>query len=561
MSAMSFEPPDLPDYSALPSWSPQPARRGRPTLGGIGTAALLLAMVVVAALALVSVTPRAAKPALTGARPSGADVVILGGQTAAWDPARIGDAASAETLAQVWEGLTAFDAQAHVQPALAQSWDLADGGRKLTFQLRPGITFSDGSPITADDVVRSWLRVIDPATPSPLSGLLGDVVNARDYMAGKATASEVGIKADGGSVVVTFERPASWFPAAAASPTLAIVPAGLPASASTPVLPDGLVVSGAYLPSAQTDTSLTLRANPRYWAGAPAIGTIALTTDLGGRSPVEVFQAGDIDFTPLSSSDASWIRYDRELGPQLRRAEDFSVTYYGFDTTTKPFSDPLVRQAFAAAVDWHRLVTLDDDTTVPATSLVPAGIAGRGSQDFSPVHDPDKARTLLAQAGYPGGAGFPTVALVTSGTPYDQAVVDELKRTLGVNVELQEMPFDDYSARLDTHPPQMWALDWIADYPHPQDFLGLLLGSGSPSNVGHWSDPAFDAALAAAAATDDPAAQEAAYTTAQRIVQDQAPVIPLRYGESWDLARAGLLGAGRSGVGIVRYAGLAWDKP
>ena len=195
------------------------------------------------------------------------------------------------------------------------------------------------------------------------------------------------------------------------------------------------------------------------------------------------------------------MRYDRELGPQLRRSEDFSVAYYGFDTTSKPFSDPLVRQAFAAAVDWHRLVTLDDDTAEPATSLVPAGIAGRGSQDFSPVHDPDKARALLAQAGYAGGAGFPTVALVTSGTPYDQAVVDELKRTLGVTLELQQMPFGDYSARLDSDPPQMWALDWIADYPDPQDFLGLLLGSGSPNNVGHWSDPAFDAALAEAAAT------------------------------------------------------------
>ena len=112
--------------------------------------------------------------------------MVVGGQPAAWDPARISDAASAETLAQVWEGLTTFDAQAQVQPALAQGWELSDGGLKLTFHLRPGITFSDGSPITADDVVNSWLRIIDPSTPSPLSGLLGDVVKARDYQAGKA---------------------------------------------------------------------------------------------------------------------------------------------------------------------------------------------------------------------------------------------------------------------------------------------------------------------------------------------------------------------------------------
>ena len=98
-------------------------------------------------------------------------------------------------------------------------------------------------------MVASWLRVIDPVDPSPLSGLLTDVTGAAEYLAGQASADEVGIQAVGDTVVVDFDRPASWFPAAAASPTLAIVPASLPAAAAGPVLPDGLVVSGAYLPS------------------------------------------------------------------------------------------------------------------------------------------------------------------------------------------------------------------------------------------------------------------------------------------------------------------------
>jgi oligopeptide transport system substrate-binding protein len=234
------------------------------------------------------------------------------------------------------------------------------------------------------------------------------------------------------------------------------------------------------------------------------------------------------------------------------------VEYFGFDTTRAPFDDPLVRQAFAWAIDWDAIVRLADATAVPATSMVPPGIAGRGDGDFSPTYDPDAARAALAQAGYPGGAGFPHVTLVTSGSVYEDAVLAGIQKELGISLTAEEMPFGEYSARLDTDTPQMWSLGWSADYPHPNDFLGLLLETGSPSNAGGWSNTAFDDALDAAAATGDAAEQESHYVDAQRIVQDQVPVIPLRYGETWALSKDGLLGASQSGVGIVRYAGLDW---
>jgi ABC-type oligopeptide transport system substrate-binding subunit len=120
------------------------------------------------------------------------------------------------------------------------------------------------------------------------------------------------------------------------------------------------------------------------------------------------------------------------------------------------------------------------------------------------------------------------------------------------------MPFPEFTRRLDDDPPAMWQLGWAADFPHPYDFLGLLLETGSSNNSGGWSDPAFDAALDAAAASDDPAVQTAHYQEAQRIVADQVPIIPLEYPEDWALSRTGLLGAGDPGLGIIRYAGLGW---
>jgi ABC-type transport system substrate-binding protein len=507
-------------------------------------------------------SPRPRNGVPTGRPPAiprdGTSARLVGAAPRTWDPAYAPDAATAATLAQVYEGLTAFDTESRVQPALASDWTVEDGGRRIVFQLRPDIRFSDDTPITSTDVVESWLRLIDPEAPGPLASLLSDVDGAIQYARGEVAREDVGLQADGDRVIVEFRRPAAYFVAVTASPSLAVLPAASAEGRVGAELPRDMVVSGAYVPVAQDEDSITLDPNVAYWAGPPHIARIEVVTDTQGRSAVALFEAGEVDWTNIGNFDASWIAYDPVLGPQLRRADSFSVEYYGFDTTRPPFDDASVRRAFSQAVDWDRAVLLAVDSE-PATSLIPAGIPGRSEEDFTPVHDPDAARAALAEAGYPEGEGFPPVTLTSEGMAYDQAIAQELRDELGVEVDLEIRPFDEYTTLLDTDPPQFWGLTWIADYPAPQDFLGLLLESGSSSNEGRWSDAAFDAALEAAAATDDPAEQAEHYAEAQTIVRDQAPVIPVAYGETWALSRDGLLGAGESGVGFVRYAGMSWE--
>jgi oligopeptide transport system substrate-binding protein len=122
------------------------------------------------------------------------------------------------------------------------------------------------------------------------------------------------------------------------------------------------------------------------------------------------------------------------------------------------------------------------------------------------------------------------------------------------------MDFGPYFGLLASDPPAMWSLGWSADYPGPNDFLGLLLGTGESNNYGHWSSSDFDAAIADAGAATTPAAAAAAFAKAETVVQDQAPVIPIGYGSGWALSRSGLLGAADSGLGFIRLAGLAWAK-
>ena len=495
-------------------------------------------------------------PTSTGAA-NGA-VTILGSAPETLDPAVQGDLGSAQVTAQLFETLTAFDASLTVQPALASGWVSTDGGRTITFTLRPNLKFSDGSALTAGDVVRSWLRLLDPAHPSPLASLLDEIHGARAYLGGQSSdPSSVGLKADGNTIVVTFDNPATDFPALVSGPSFGVVPPSIDKPAT--LTPGSFVGSGAYVLAKQTGSELTLTANKNYWAGPPPIATIHLLTTINGQSPVEAFEAGTLDYTPIDPSDASWVGYDSTLGPQLRSVPSLSVTYYGFDVRQKPFDDPRVRQAFASAVNWTRIVDLASSGSLsPATSMVPPGIPGRSSTDFLPAYDPTAAQAELAAAGYPAGAGFPTVNLVSTDTGFDAAILADLQRNLGITIKYETLGFDDYFTRLASEPPAFWTLSWVADYPGSNDFLGLLLGSGSTNNYGHWTSPAFDAAIAQATAAGDPAAATAAFDAAQAVVQHDVPVIPVAYGTGFALSRAALLGASDNGLGILRFASLAW---
>jgi oligopeptide transport system substrate-binding protein len=482
------------------------------------------------------------------------DARISSAEPYTWDPAQAPDVGTARVLAQVFEGLTAFDANSNAQPALAESWSVSDDGREITFQLRPGLVYSDGEPILAQDVVDSWLALLDPARPSPLATLLGDITGANEYLIGAGSRDDVGLRATtDATLLVELRRPATYFIAVTASPSLGVVP---PSQLGRLDTSPPTVVSGAYLPEISGSGVIHLTGNPNYWAGLPALDEIDVVTDLDGQNPTDAFTDGSLDYVGVSDADAPWVKYDRDLGPQLRSTDELTITYYGFTTTIAPFDDPDVRLAFAQAVDWQRIVTLGGG--VPATSMIPAGIAGRDDANHQPAYDPENARALLAAAGYPGGAGLPPITLTTYGVGFEQTVVDEIERNLGVKVAIEAIDFS--SDQIETHDkPQIWTLSWIADYPHPHDFLGLLLQTGSTSNKGLWSNPDYDALLDLAGAEADVDEQERIYAEAQDILAVEAPVVPVAYDRSFALSRTGLLGALESGVGFIRYAGLAWE--
>jgi ABC-type oligopeptide transport system substrate-binding subunit len=524
--------------------APQPPRR-------------LIALLFVLGLALVIGANVGSAPAVHGQTDVG--LRVLGSAPLGWDPAQIGDTTSAAVVAQVFDGLTVLDPSNNVQPALATSWKVSDDGRHIDFTLRTAIKYSDGAPITAQDFVDSWFRLLDPRQPSPLVSLLSDVAGATDYLAGRVDRGSVGLRAEGEHVLVDLARPASYFVSVTSSPSLAVVPPSMFDAFHGATMPANPVVSGAYRPTSLTDSALRLEANANYWAGAPALGAVEVVLDTNGQDPIDLFEAGQLDYTPLTSFEAAWARFDRGLGPQLRQTADLDIQFYGFDTRRPPFNDKRVRLAFAKAVDWDRIVALGDGN--PAHSMVPPGMPNFDSTDYRPTYDPAAARDLLAQAGFEGGAGFPEVALVSIGFGYEPAVAAELERELGIKVDVEFYDFADLLGRQQSgEHAGFWNQVWSADYPHQHDYLGLLLETGSASNDGGWSNAAYDAEIAAAAAASDPTVQRQHYAAAQAILRDEAPVVPVEAFQGWALSRNGLLGALPDGAGIMRYSGISWSS-
>jgi oligopeptide transport system substrate-binding protein len=517
----------------------------------------LTAAALVATVALVSLSPAGGVPA---ARAAGHTLTMVISGPNDLDPATASDAASSAVIAQLFECLVYLDSTGAPQPALASKWEASSDGLQVTFTMRDGLAFSDGSPLTADDVVRSWLRALDPAHAGGLKSLLYGVVGAQAYGSGSGEKGGVGISASGNQVIMHLVHPDASLPAIIAVPTFAIVPKSIDSSGA---LDPGaaFVGSGGYTLASRDTSHAVLQGNPHYWAGPPAIPDVTLSFVL--EKPAETALANnEVDWVPVASRDVPWMEYDGTLGPELREWSDMSTLYYGFDTTKAPFNDARVRKAFASAVDWNRIVTTSGGGAwTAATSLVPPGIPGRSETDFLPAYDPAGAKQLLADAGYADPAAFPALTLVTSGGSFDEHIVEQLRDALGITVKLEFWDFQVLSARLGTADgPAFWSMMWIADYPSPYDFLGILLGSGQPWNQGHWSNAAFDAAIARATSSTDQAAATQAYDEAQAIVRDDVPVIPVAYPSEAALSRTGLLGAEPNGTGIFLIAHMAWAE-
>jgi oligopeptide transport system substrate-binding protein len=470
-------------------------------------------------------------------RPAGVDLIILNGaEPQSLDPAVISGQIEGRLCTALFEGLTRRNAAGELVPGVAERWEVSADGLTYTFHLRPNARWSNGDPVTAHDFAYSWRRVLEPETAAVYAEILFFIRNAEAYQTGKIQDfSQVGIRAlDDLTLRVDLAAPAAYFPDVVAFTTY------LPVHRPTVerygdrwTRPGRMVSNGAYqLRAWKINDRVELEANPHYW-NAPAVrsrridalavtkATTALNLYLTGQADV-LLDKGLIP--PLLAGELR----DR---PDLHRFTFLATYFYRFNTTRKPFDDPRVRRALTAAIDREsivRRITRGGET--PATAFTPPGIPG-----YTPPpgtgYDPELARRLLAEAGFPGGRGFPRASILYNKTELNEQIAVEIqgmwRRELGIEVELQNQEWATYLKSLDNLEYDIARSSWVGDYNDPNTFLDCFV-SGRGNNRTGWSHPHYDALLAQANRTANPSARMKLLQEAETIlIAQENPIAPI----------------------------------
>lgn len=449
------------------------------------------------------------------------------------DPARGPDYNGIVAGQLVFGGLVRFGPGFRILPDAAAHWTVGDGGRTYTFFLRPGVRFGDGTPLTAADVAFSLNRVLSPAHGGTSNAdLLADIQGVPAALAG--TASQVpGIQViDDRTIRLRLSRPSGSFLARLATQAGWIVPP-LRVRADPSGWDQHAIGTGPFMVTRWVHgQSIQFSSNPFYYGGRIQIAGIDMPLIPEPLTAYKLYRAGALDIMGTIHFPTEALYAVKEI-PDFHPSPWLETIYLSLNTRAAPFGDPLVRQAFAAAIDKTALVrAVYTDFAHPAAGMLPPGMVGFGAGMLGIAYDPARARALLARAGFPGGHGMPAVTYLVDQDAQSLVLASYLaaqwQRTLGVRVHLVQLDHSSYNVQLTNRAYQLAVIDWIRDYPDPQNFLSQLLHSGSPNNNGDWHDPTFDHLVDEAdhMPADSPR-RLALYRAAESIAVDQAATIPL----------------------------------
>jgi oligopeptide transport system substrate-binding protein len=460
------------------------------------------------------------------------------------------------TAMALWEGLTSYDLVTLAPvPGAAESWDISPDQKTYTFHLRKDGRWSNGDPVTAQDFLFAWKRVFSPVTGADYLTLMYLIDGAEEYAQAMADHKDadfsmVAVRApDPYTLVVRLKHPRSYFLDLCAFPTFFPIHE----QAMRPFLIDpqdpskgydgrwtrspALVTNGPfYLKDWKFKQYMLLEPNPHYWDVAHVRCKQLIIKGIGdSRAALLAFRSGTVDvltsvpdqFAPDIVGQPPEQRHDVHFQPV------FGSFYFVFNCTRGPLKDARVRKALSLAV--NRQVIVDDVTRLhekPIGLMVPPGSIRGYKSPEGLGYDLEEAKRLLAEAGYPGGKGMPTLdILVTNDTPTPMRIAQALGQmweSLGMHFTYRGLERGSFgSERQETHNFDIARAGWYGDYGDPTTWLNLA-ATGDNNNDGMFSNAVYDALLAKAALEPDAQRRLDILSEAEgMIVHDQFPFLPL----------------------------------
>ncbi len=459
------------------------------------------------------------------------------------DPHTITGIPERDIIITLFEGLTRLDPDTlEPRPGAAEKWEISPDGLRYVLTLREGLRWSDGRAITAHDFIASFRRLLTPRLGSDNADDMYPVVGAEDFHKGVTTDfSTVGLKAlDDRTLEVRLVHPAAFLLRSMSGRTWYPVPLhvmerlGDPLDRANPWTRAGnLVGNGPFVLHAwEPNRHVEVRRSPTYWnRDAVRLNAVRFIPLENESAEEAAFRAGQLHVTgkvPLARLDS----YRREAPERLRIAPYSGVYYYSFNVNREPFTDVRVRQALAMAVDREsivRNVTRAGET--PAYHFTIEGIDGYVSEARTRM-DFDEARRLLAEAGYPGGRGFPPVTLLYN-TAENHRVIAEVvqqkwRTELGIDVRLENQEWRVYLDNLQSGRYQIARAGLIMEPFDPSQFLKVFTKDSGFNRTG-WTDAEYDRLYLEVMNTTDPARREQLLQRMERILTDAMPILPVYY--------------------------------
>jgi len=481
------------------------------------------------------------------------------------DPAVSAEMTSHEYIMQIFGGLVKLDKDLEPVPDIAREWRIGNDGRIYTFYLRDDVQFHDGSQVKAGDFKYSWERACDPATGSQTAETyLGDIMGVKNVIAGESREISGVRVIDELTLEVTIDTPKSYFLSKMAYPTAYVVDkAEVEGGRDWWQQPNG---TGPFkFKSWEKNNMLVLERNELYYGEVAGVSQVVF--QLWGGVPMNMYETGEIDITGVYAgyidkvTDASGPFYR-----ELQVTPELSLDYIGFNTTKPPFDDLNVRQAFSHAIDKKKVTSLVyRDMVRPAYGILPPGMPGFNEDWAGLEFNIKRAEELIAVSRYGSVENLPAITMTASGwggliSAGLEAIIAEWRNNLGIEVRVRQLEPERFMYHLKKEKDEMFYMGWIADYPHPQNFLEILFHTGVEYNYSEYSNPEADSLLEIAAAEVNHEKSLELYRQAEQMLVDDAACLPLWFKQNYVLVKPYVRGYELNPMGIAELNRVSVQK-
>lgn len=512
-------------------------------------------------LSLLSACSQAPEPTKEN-RPTVTLRINIGDDPQALDPRKARTLTSSTLCRMLFEGLTRLNDHDEPELALAESVDISEDRTTYVFTLKEAY-WSNGDPITAYDFAYSWTSVLDPLFPAPQAHLMYPIKNAKAAKTQALQSGELGIRAlDDRTLYVELELPTPYFLELTALPVYLPINHRVDRKSSSWALksdPEYFTCSGPFqLDSWRHYDRMVMKKNPNYWdADRVQLDEIHLTM-VSAQTAFMMYQQGELDWagSPLDTLPAEAIP-QLQLEDALLSKPASATAWFNINIEQAPFTSEKVRQAFAYAIDRQELVTqLLGGTQQPAYGIVPPS-ANWPTASYFDGRDSDDIQRLLEEGLQEQNLTretLPAITLLYATSDRSQkiaeAVQQQWRRTLGVDVQLQNLEKKVFFDHLQQKNFQISIGNWFADINDPIDFLGIFSDKTNGTNNTNWDDAVFANLLEMSRLEKDPAERLHILQLAEKRLMEEMPVIPL-FHFSLNFTK-------KSAVEGVHVSGLGW---